>query len=399
MKKSNFLFISLIVFIILITYFNSIRNEFVYDDWDLVVREKYEKGKPLLYPFVNALRGGAYRPLRDISHAIDRLIWGEDPMGHHITNILIHTGNSIIVFYIALSIFLKSGTISNFSRAVLPAFLTSVFFGIHPIQTECVTWISGRRDILCGFFFFLGLLMFIKLRSRRKKYYIPGIILCYLLSLSSKEMGVTLPLVLMLYDYLYFRGSRFEINSCRQNTENRMQDTRGSRQYRLNTKYLYISLLILAIAFSILTLDVGTGQQRATFHGESRYLTTLAMAKVAAEYIKLLFFPVNLCVEHIVSVPETVKDPVVLISLFIVAAILVTGIVTLKKNKLISFGIFWFFITLLPVSNILVPVRNMMAERYLYIPSVGFFILAGGLISGFAYRVSAFRLPHFIQNR
>ena len=386
MKKSNFLFISLIVFIILITYFSSIRNEFVYDDWDLVVRERYEKGKPLLYPFVGALRGGAYRPLRDVSHAIDCSIYGRDPMGHHITNIFIHIGNSIIVFHIALSIFLKSGTISNFSRAVLPAFLTSVLFGIHPIQTECVTWISGRRDILCGFFFFLGLLMFIKLSSQRKKYYIPGIIFCYLLSLSSKEMGVTFPLVLILYDYLYSRSSRFVVN--RPNSENRMSNTTGNRQYRLNTKPLYISLFILAIAFSLLTLDVSTGQKRETFHGESRYLTTLAMAKVAAEYIKLLFFPVNLCVEHIVSVPETVQEPVVLVSLFIVAAILALGIVTLKKNKLISFGIFWFFITLLPVSNILIPIGNMMAERYLYIPSVGFCILAGRLISSFTCRVS-----------
>ena len=376
LKNSGYLPLTLIILIVLVSYFNSTRNGFVYDDWDLVAGKRYEEVKPLLYPFIGALREGAYRPLRDISHAIDRLIWGMDPMGHHITNILIHIGSSVIVFYIAVSIFgevLPEERLSErqgWGRQAWAAFLTSIFFGVHPVQTESVTWISGRRDILCGFFFLLGLLVFIKFKCRSrggedigagKKYYIGGIIFCYLLSLSSKAMGVTLPLILILFDFIFGDHDR--------------------RRLRFRMKHLYIPLLILAICFSILTMHVGSGQRRKTFHGESRYFTTLAMGKVTVRYIKLLIFPVDLCLEYVDSVPRTIKEPTVLVSLLTVAVILVTGILTLRRDRVVSLGILWFFITLLPVSNILVPVGNMMAERYLYIPSIGFCILLGGLIS------------------
>jgi Tfp pilus assembly protein PilF len=363
MRKTNFLFVTVIILLVLITYLNSIRNEFVYDDSVLVVGNRYEKTKPLLYPFIGALSGGAYRPLRDVSHAIDRIIWKEDPIGHHITSVLIHALAAVVVFQIGLCMFGEIMPARRMARpagrAVWPAFLAAIFFGIHPIQTECVSWISGRRDILCGLFYLTGLLMFIRYYLSGRKYYIAAVVVCYIWSMSSKEMGVTLPLVLILYEYFFMRE--------RKKSKSRM-------------KYIYVSLLVVAVVFSMLTLDVSTGQKRVSLYGGSRYLTSLGMLKVVVEYIKLLIFPVDLCAEHMVSIPKTIREPAVLVSLFLVMVVVVAGVVSFKRNKAIAFGILWFFITLLPVSNVIVPVRNMMAERYMYIPSVGFCFLLGALI-------------------
>jgi Flp pilus assembly protein TadD len=358
MRKTNFLFIAAIILLVLVTYLNSIRNGFVYDDSMLVVENRYEETKPLLYPFIGALSGGAYRPLRDVSHAIDRIIWKQDPMGHHITNVLIHALAALVVFQIGLCIFpevMPGGR----EPAVWPAFLAAIFFGLHPIQTECVSWISGRRDILCGLFYLTGLLMFIRYYLSGRKYYIAGIIVCYFLSMSSKEMGVTLPLVLILYEYFFMRERR--------KSKSRM-------------KYIYVSLLVVAVVFSMLTLDVSTGQKRTSLYGGSRYLTSLGMLKVVTKYIKLLVFPVGLCAEHMVSIPKTIREPAVLVSLLIVTVIVVIGAMSFRKNRAVSFCILWFFITLLPVSNVIVPVGNMMAERYMYIPSVGFCLLLAFLV-------------------
>ena len=364
MRKTNFLFIAVIILLVLITYLNSIRNGFVYDDSMLVVGNRYEETKPLLYPFIGALSGGAYRPLRDVSHAIDRIIWGKDPMGHHITSVLIHALAAVVVFQIGLCIFQE---IMPVRRAVWSAFLAAIFFGIHPIQTECVSWISGRRDILCGLFYLTGLLMFIRYYLSGRKYYIAAIVVCYILSMSSKEMGVTLPLVLILYEYFFMRGEK---------------------RQKSRMKYIYVSLLVVAVVFSMLTLDVSTGQKRTAFYGGSRYLTSLGMAKVVSGYIKLLIFPIDLCAEHMILIPKTAREPAVLVSLLIVAVIVVIGAVSFKRNRAVSFCILWFFITLLPVSNVIVPVGNMMAERYMYIPSVGFCLLAGYLV----WRVRSSRL-------
>jgi tetratricopeptide (TPR) repeat protein len=361
MQRERLLFAAVIVLVVLVTYLNSIRNGFVYDDSMLVVENRYEETRPLLSPFIGALSGGAYRPLRDVSHAIDRLIWKQDPMGHHITNVLIHALAAVVVFQIGLCIF-REVMPEGRESAVWPAFLAAIFFGIHPIQTECVSWISGRRDILCGLFYLAGLLMFIRYYLSGRKYYIAAIVVCYVLSLSSKEMGVTLPLALILYEYFFMRKRE------------------GLAQSKSRMKYIYVSLLVVAVVFSMLTLDVSTGQKRATLYGNSRYLTSLGMAKVMVEYIKLLIFPIDLCAEHMISIPKTIREPAVLGSLLIAAAIVVISAVSFKKNKIVSFCILWFFITLLPVSNVIVPVGNMMAERYMYIPSVGFCLLLGGLI-------------------
>ena len=377
MGRRKLLFIAVIVLLVLTTYLNSVRNGFVYDDSVLVVGNRYEESKPLLYPFIGALSGGAYRPLRDVSHAIDRIIWKEDPMGHHITSVLIHALAALVVFQIGLCMF---GEVMPARRqascahlpgergsAVWPAFLAAIFFGLHPIQTECVSWISGRRDILCGLFYLTGLLMFIRYYLSGRKYYIAAVVVCYILSLSSKEMGVTLPLILILYGYFFMRE--------RKKSKSRM-------------KYIYVSLLVVAVVFSMLTLDVSTGQKRTALYGGSRYLTSLGMLGVVVEYMKLLVFPVGLCAEHMVSIPKTIREPAVLVSLLMVTIIVAIGAVSFRKNKAVSFCILWFFITLLPVSNVIVPVGNMMAERYMYIPSIGFCLLAGYLV----WRVRSSRL-------
>ena len=153
---SRYLFL-LILFTILV-YLNSFGNGFVWDDLNNIVNNKQLEGPVVWSDVFFKLQPPAqfYRPIPFLTITLDHLLWGKNPFGYHLTNFLFHLFNVLIIFYITVRL-----TNSN-----LISFICSLLFAIHPVQTEAITYISGRSDPICGFFLFTSFYFYLKATCR-----------------------------------------------------------------------------------------------------------------------------------------------------------------------------------------------------------------------------------------
>ena len=356
-------------------YFNSIHNEFVFDDISLIVKSK-SIGSLSKIPEILGMtsRPSGYRPIRQISYAIDYQFTGLNPVGYHLSNILYH----ILAAYL---VFLITSFVSKDKRI---AGVAALLFISHPIQTESVAYIAGRRDILSALFFFLGFYFFLKLRESPSKKYLFVIYLSYVLSLLSKEMGVTLPAILLLYDLLRKPLTRENETGP---PANQLQGFFKRLKEILRRHWaFYLTLLVIAILFTFHEAVLKHRSRQLGFYGGTMSSNFLTVFNIWVFYIRMLILPLSLNAAHSFPISRSIFEPGTLLPVSILLAIFALLIKLIKKKELYSFGGFWFFITLLPVSHIF-PHHELLAEHYLYLPSFGFSLMTGLLFSDLFQRV------------
>lgn len=343
----SLLFIILITFL---TFANTLRNSFVWDDWVHIIKNPSIRSWqtiPLTFISNNTISAddfynvGNYRPLRTITYCVDYLLYGLKPWGFHLTSLLFHTANVLLAFSLALLILERRET----------ALFTALIYGLHPLQTEAVNFLSARADLLCALFFFSAFILYLKAHEGKKERLCLSLsLLCYLLALMGKEMAITLPLVLLLH-YLMFAPGRMS---------------------RRRFMRLWMPFLLLSVTFLPFRAWVAGSWSQLTLWPAGFYPTFLTMLTVFARYIKLFFFPLGLN-------PFYYNYPFVnslflgatLFALLILSGALGVVFFALKNSQRpVAFGIVFFFLTLLPVSNIF-PITILMAERFLYIPLFG----------------------------
>lgn len=345
-------------------YSNSLFNSFVWVDHTQIIQKEhiiqdvnglvnvFSSGMP---GFSSLIKGGYYRPIINLAYSIDYWIWGLNPLGFHLTNVLLHTLTGILLYLLLIRVL-----------ALEPvAFFSVVFFLAHPIHTEAVSWISGRADMVFTLFYLLALMFYMKActdqaqgYSKYKHYLISG--LFFIFSLLSKEMAITLPLIIILYDICFRFRNRLSYL------------TQAVKGY-----IFYFGILggYLLFRYAILG-GVGSGQ---VIPGNSFVTTFYTTSRIFAGYIWQLLFPIKLVVADVVRLAYTITDPSVIGSVLVLLLLIVAGILFLRTQPELSFGIFWFFITLIPVSNF-VPALHLRAERFLYIPSIGFCLILASLL-------------------
>ncbi len=346
--------ISVLVFIIIsagiLCYSNSLGNDFVWDDSGFLIQNDYVKDLRLIPEYFTSdrplakggLSGENYRPFLPLSLAIDYAIWKFNPIGYHLTNLIFHISNALLCFVLILLI----------SKNKYFAFLTSLFFVVHPIQTEAVTWISGRADVLFLFFYMISLILYVRFDKKQKNIYIAGSVFFFICALLSKEMAATLLFVIVLYDICFGQKKK-------------------PRKYFINYSPYIISFLIYFLIRSNIISKIA----QCGYWGDSLYLTFLTMTRAISTYISLLFYPVNLCADYFkFRMSYSFFEPDVLFSFFLIIATFYVALKAYKRFKFITFSILWFYITILPVSNI-IPIKILVAERFLYIPSIGYCML------------------------
>lgn len=346
-------------------YWNSMHNDFVnMDDLDLIVRNQYIK--ELTWTNVKAMFSpgvvGAYQPVRTLSYAIDYHFWKLNPFGYHLTNVLCHVLNTCIVFLLIK--ILRQGTPT--------ATLTALLFAVHPLHVEAVTWLSGRRDVLSALFVLLSLFGYIISRntkgfSLRIAWYGISIAVCCL-GLLSKASAVVLPVLLVLYD-----GTFGVPSECILRT--RIRHVMRSIGY-------YVPFVVITAGFLwiFVSASQASGVARPVYHGGSGLTTFFTMARVFAEYVYQFIVPTNLSLTYGVRIISTPWEPA-----FLIAALTLTGMAILagiawKHAQIVFFGIAWWAITLLPVSNIL-PIAVVKADRYMYVPSIGCCLILAWLLN------------------
>jgi len=338
-------------------YSNSLGGDFIWDDSSFVVENfSIRNFQNVISSFTNPLALAAkpsqaldnYRPLLNLSFATDYFLWGLDPFGYHLTNLMLHILNGIFLYFLML----------HLVKSDMLAAIIAIIFVVHPVQTEAVTWISSRANVQFMLFYLLSLFFFIKFREgeKNKRFFYYSSLIFFIASVFSKEMAVTLPFIIVLYD-LYFNKKRFSF---------------------LKTKMLvWLPFFFILLSFVVIrTLAVGRITQ-CSYLGGNFYYTFLTMLKGIVYYLRLLFWPQNLCADYLLPVSISFFEPGVFFSALVLISLGVAIILLYERHKKESFFMCWFFITLLPVAN-LIPLKILIAERFLYLPSIGiiaFFVI------------------------
>ena len=369
MQIRKSILIAIIITACLAPYFNTLFAHFVWDDNIFIVHNPYLKSFNFLPKFfvhdfwsigIQRIPSGYYRPLLAASFMLDYVLWHAKPFGYHLNNIFLHILASIFIFLL-LEILLETRFIP---------FVASLIFSTHPIHTESVSFISGRVDVLTLIFFLLSLIFFLKYALSKKPfiYYLFSLV-CFSLSLLAKEMAITLPFIVLCIDYLFL--SKLKGKDVIKNFS----------RFHLG----FFAILIIYLLTRLYLIDwsfmlANTRYSSNFFPGISRYWRVFTVIKILGLYIRLLFFPYSLKADYFFPAANSLFDPAVLVGIVILILLAFIFNKNIKNYPILSFSIAWFFITVLPISNI-IPIGNIFTERYMYIPSVGFCIAIGFLFS------------------
>lgn len=344
----------------ILIYLNCLQHSFVYDDESTVIYNYFIRdwsNLPKLFTAQYFARSAelTYRPVVTLSYFIDYTIWHLDPLGYHLSNILLHVANSTLFFVFALQVLKKRTT----------ALISALFFSSYPLFSEAVNAVGFREDLLAFLFFLLAFILYLKNDAKNLAesgqrgyvfYYVLSL-LSYGLSLFSKEMAITFPIAIVLYDFI-FRGLSIKI-------------------LRYYAGYLFVTLFYIIIRFVVL-YNPQESRIRYPYEGLfARFSTPISML---AYYVKMLFIPVPLNADYVVPLSLSPITIPFWLSLLLLTAIGSIAFRFRHRQKHVYFFILWFFVTLIPVMNI-IPLGNIMAERYLYLPGAGFCAAIACLVS------------------
>jgi len=358
-EKSNFKVFLVFFLLGFLVYLNSFQNQLFWDDDDNIVKNLYIKSwKFLPNYFTENLIAGAglhsnyWRPLLLFSFSLDYKIWKLLPFGYHLTNTLLHILNAFLIYYLLFLIF-KNQKIS---------LLSALIFLLHPLQTEAITYVSGRGDPLSIFFVLISFIFYIFTKEKRKNKFLILSCLFFIFALLTKESVIFFPVFVLFYEIL---------------------EREKFKKILIKTSPLFLIFLI----YFILRLTVLNFGQTLNLYGEENIFTKnihyriFTFLNILLTYYPLYFFPIHLHMERTAPILTTIFHPGVIFSLLILLLILLISIYTFKKgNKIFSFGFGWFFISLFPFSNILVPISGLLYEHWLYFPLVGFSLILSYLI-------------------
>lgn len=320
--------------------------------------------------------GGRYRPATPIMFAIEYQIFGKNPFWGHLFNILWYILLGITIYLLLIEWFGKDGSMTGYWLSLTATLL----FIAHPIHTEAVANIKGRDEIISLLGSAAALLLLLKSDSSDKKYYRILAAAAFFVALMSKENAITFLAVAPL---AFAMLSGWSWGKAIQ-----------------NTGYLLAAAVVfLLIRTSVLGMDFGgtpmelmnnpfikwVGGQYVPFSASEKMATIMY---TLGKYISLLIFPHPLTNDYY---PRHVgimsfSDWQVLLSILVYGVLIYLAISQFSKNKILSFSLFYFIITLSIVSNVLFPVGTNMSERFLFMPSLAFVVLLSWLLIRYLYR-------------
>lgn len=358
-----------IIFILaFIVFAPSVDNDFVWDD---VIDIKNQYFRYQEYDFapqfirISTSDEGAsyYRPLHHLSYVLDYKLWGENPAGFHITNILLFSITCVLLYFLILLILKESHT----GAREYIAFLGTVYFIVHPIHVESVSWIAGRTDILCALFFIAAFIFHLK-SVRNAKYIFPAVIMLFM-SFFSKEIAATFPFIVLFW----------HLSSAKRRTQNFV--------FPVIIYFIVLGLYLYMRGGVFGGTPVISGQvtQNSSSDGGGLLLNIWSSVRVMLGaymyYFVKLVFPFSLN-PFVTSVPQSVYW--IFASVCSFAALLYFWIRSVfRGNGIVAFSVTWIILTLGPA--ILVAVfaiaTTPVAERYLFLPSAGLAIIAGYVLA------------------
>ena len=349
-----------LIFISILPYSNALLNGFVYDDTTQILDNPYIVSfRHLGHVFTSAVwsyvgSGGYtnyYRPVMTFGYMVCFHFFGAQAYGFHLANILLHAAVVCVLYVVTRRMFGSRGV----------AFLAATLFALHPIHTESVDWVAAVTDLEVTFFFLLTFWFFLRIPSKEGKaagWAILGMALSFSLALCSKEQALVLPALATIYEHFY-------------------REDRGATKWTRKVSRYYL-LWALLFAYLLFRMHVFGAFAPILGHPEvTRYGALLSGVALLGQYIGKLIWPVRLCAFYMFHPSTSALASQVLAAAAELAVCAGLFALLWKRHRPASFGMVWFFATIAPVLNVRVLASdNVFAERYLYLPSVGFCWLA-----------------------
>jgi len=341
-------------------YGNTLHHGFLYDDTHLILNNNYIKHPQLwtriflvdFFHFAPLDPLTYYRPVPILTHALEYMLWQVNPWGYHLTNILLHFLNSYLIFYLIRLVF------ANIPLAIL----SSVFFCVHPIHSTTVSLLFNRGDLLLFLFILTSIIQYLKFEQSSKITHYLVSIFCFSFALLTKENAVFFfPL---LYLCLYSAGL-----------------VKEKRRLFYIAVFFAVYMVYLYLRLAVLKIPFPQYDTHSVYHLD--FILTLSnFLNIAMNYIGLLILPLKLYYHHGIIPIMKLSSQVILPFIFLIPAIMLFLWSLKKKKSILFFALFWGGLS---ISHVLKSMytysffRLAMMEHWLYMPSIGFFLILGVL--------------------
>jgi tetratricopeptide (TPR) repeat protein len=373
--------LALLAFVGLLAYSNTFQASFHFDDYSNIVENPIIKDLSYFKEPSGARNFKHYdlfksRYIGCLSFALNYMVHGLDVAGYHVVNMAVHLINSLLVYSLVMLTFrtpcLKGSLLGENSRHI--ALLSGLLFVSHPLQTQAVTYIVQRFASLATLFYLAAHVFYVRSRtsdrSAPRSFFYALTIISAVLAVKTKEIAVTLPFTVTICEFLFFRGP----------------------VKRRLLGLVPIFFVILIIPLSLAGMDrpfgeiIGAAKEFSRVDTEvSRWDYLLTEFRAVVTYSRLLVLPVNQNLDYNYPVYGSFFEPAVFLSFVFLLAAAGLGFILLHRSgrrpelRIASFGVFWFFIALVPESSVL-PIVDVIFEHRVYLPSVGAIIVFSTLL-------------------
>ncbi len=360
--RARQIYVLLLVMLTGLAYCRVTDNDFIrsFDDGQYVTRNAHVRGgltvENVFWAFT-ATHASNWHPLTWLSHMLDWQVYGSNPGGHHLTNLLLHVANTVLLFLL----------LCRMTGRPTRSLIVAALFAVHPLHVESVAWVAERKDVLSTFFGFLTIAAYLRYLHRPSATRYLLMVLLYGLGLLSKPMLVSLPIALLLLDYWPLRRSSASADAAKALPARRLILEKAP-------------LLLMAAASCVVTLYAqragGSVADLETFDLGVR-AAVAAVASVA--YLINMLWPSGLAFFY--PHPGTtlpawqVAGSALLLALGLLAAIRCA-----RRRPYVTMGLLWYAVTLLPVIGLVQVGLQGMANRYTYLPLIGPFVILAWLV-------------------
>ena len=384
-KKTLFLCVGLTAFV-LVAFWRVLSCDFlIYDDWEYVVtNDMVRRGltaESVAWAFTK-FHSSNWHPLTWISHMADVQCYGLRPLGHHLTNLILHTVNTLLLF----------GLLRRLTGSLWRSAVVAALFGLHPTHVESVAWVAERKDVLSTCFGLLTLLAYVRFARpstldprpstafaflRAPAYWLTFVLLAC--GLMSKPMLVTWPCVMLLLDF-------WPLNRISLKPKVLSLESWKANQRLLVEKIPFFALTIGSCVLTFFAQRAGGAVQSMEHLPVGARVANAVVAY--ARYLGKTIWPAELSAYY--PHPIHWPDGVVLGAGLLLVGLAALGWWLVRTQRYVLFGLCWFLGTLVPVIGLIQVGGQSIADRYLYIPQIG--ILIAG-VWGAAALAARHRIP------
>jgi protein O-mannosyl-transferase len=376
----GFIIILILLSTIFIAYRDALNNGFLtmWDTQEYVIYNNHIKAltwENIQWMFTH-FHVANWHPLTWLSHALDYAWFGMNPWGHHLVNILFHGLNTILLFLLVIGLLSfkpAADKLSQFApvshKTLLAAGIAAFLFGIHPQHVESVVWIAERKDVLCLFFILLALLSYLfynAAQAKKRVFWYLSTLFCFVLALLAKPMAITLPVILLLMDV-------YPLNR----TSLTGSQAQVSYKSIVLEKIPFFAFTVLSAILTILAQH--SSGAMSTLEGLGLEIRILNAFNSLIFYISKFIFPIGLSPLYPLPSYQSVHDyyPSLIPVIAVFMITFVCGYLWYKKQYYWLIAWLFYLVTLSPVIGIIQVGSQAAADRYVYLPTIPFYILLG----------------------